>query len=104
MQIHRFGQSAIVARRRTVIPVLIFLLLWGMAAFALHAPHHDEGLGDDVACQICEFGALNSTSIIPVGFPAIPILSSAFSLVGHDLILILPHVRLLDARAPPFIS
>lgn len=88
---------------RTLVLALIGLLLWAMWAFTVHH-HHDEALGADTECQICQFGAHGSAAIPVTGFLSISVLPETVSDTSIENTLIALHIRANDARAPPFIS
>ena len=81
--------------------MLVFLLLWGAMAFALHT-HHDELEGSENECQVCLFGALSNSSVPATEqAPTVTqtIVSVCDSIIKIDFIS--SQIRAQSARAPP---
>jgi hypothetical protein len=86
-----------------LIQVLVFSLLWGAMAFALHT-HHDELEGSDSECQICLFGLLSGSSVPVTVNTLIPILTIATVCeLIPQIVFITRQVRIQEARAPPMV-
>jgi hypothetical protein len=81
--------------------MLIFLLLWGAMAFALHT-HHNELQGSDNECQLCLFGVLSNSSVpasenVPIVTQMIVSVCDAVEQIRY----INSQIRAQSARAPP---
>jgi hypothetical protein len=90
-----------IRQRRMLIQMLVFLLLWGAMAFALHT-HHDELEGSDNECQVCLFGALSNSSVpasehAPIVTLMIVSVCESITKIGY----ISSQIRAQSARAPP---
>jgi len=89
--------------RRTVVPLLILLLLWGIWAFSLHSHHEDAALSD-TGCQLCQFG-MHGNGILPATANSLFPVSRWSLVVGFAPAL--PDAAPLPARvarSPPFVS
>lgn len=92
-----------IRQSRLLIQMLVFLMLWGAMAFALHT-HHDELEGSDNECQVCLFGALSNSSV-PASEHA-PIVTQTIVSVCNSITkihYINSQIRAQSARAPPVI-
>ncbi len=95
-------------RMRWLSPALVFLLLWGAMAFAIHTHHHDdhdEAPVGDSECQLCLFASITA-SAIPYSAPT---LNSVVSLVAvsdplTETVYLSRYRHTRQARAPPVIS
>ena len=88
--------------RRSLIPVVIFSLVYGLLAFAFDT-HFDDASDDDGVCQICLYGAHSNAALPAAGFAPISIFPVGLASNFHASTFIAPHVRLQDPRAPPFV-
>lgn len=89
--------------RRSIVPTLVFLLLWGIWAFSLHI-HHEDATLSHTECQLCQFG-MHGNGILPEsGVSLIPesrwSLTAGFSSYLPDAVPLPARV----ARSPPFVS
>lgn len=83
------------------IPFIIFLLLWGMMAFAVHDLHDHDATHSDNDCQICQF-ALNSSSVIPASeLTPLAIPQHGVKEIQFDTHFTVLTVKTQQARAPP---
>jgi len=103
MHVESLSIGGAIRHRQTVVLAVICLLLWGIWTFAVH-DHHDESLGADTDCQICQLGAYGSAAFPVVGFSPIPVLPETISGTFIEITFIALPVRANEARAPPFIS
>lgn len=103
MHVESLSIGGPIRHRQTVVLAIIGLLLLGMWTFAVHN-HHDESLGADTDCQICQLGAYGSAALPVVGFSPIPVLPEIVSGTFIEIAFIALPVRANEARAPPFIS
>lgn len=103
MYAHSLNTSCTVRHRRTIVTAVVLLLLWWTWSFAVHN-HNDETTGSDTECQICQFGAHNSTALPAIGFSPIPFLPEAVSDTFTEITFIVPRIRVNHARAPPSLS
>jgi hypothetical protein len=105
MQVPLFSPAQIIRRYHWLNPSLVFLLLWGAMAFALHTHHHDELPGEDGECQVCLYGALSNSSVPETGND-LPIFVSVASVSETlpQILYITTQLHVQEARAPPDIS
>jgi hypothetical protein len=103
MQAQPLSTNPMNRHRRTMIPMVVFLLLWGIWAYATHS-HHDESLGSNTECQFCQFGTHSSAALPAIRSLPIPIVLETISDTFSEITFIALQIRAHDARAPPFVS
>jgi hypothetical protein len=95
-------------RKHWLSPLLVFVLLWGTMAFAVHTHHHDdhdELPTGDSECQLCLFASISSAAVAHANPELIRIVSlvSVSELITESVFISL-HLHSQQPRAPPTIS
>lgn len=86
--------------RRSIVPILVFLLLCGVWVFSLHTHHEDASLSH-TECQLCQFGMHGNGLLPEPGVSLLPesrwSLTAGFSAYLPDAVPLPARV----ARSPP---